>query len=147
MRNVIFDANIIFDGERITLDSTDLNWILNEVPNNQDSQIIKNFLKKKIAQKHNKIPSNEESAVQAAQRLAKMTASEVFPDTDISELMKRNTSEKPKTKIIIEVGIDTVPSEYTAKVLLQIVENYCNKFGKLILAECKEDGKHKLKFF
>lgn len=39
-------------------------------------------------------------------------------------------SEKPKEKILIEMDINAVPSEMTARVMLRLIENYCRQYGK-----------------
>ena len=35
-----------------------------------------------------------------------------------------------KEKILIEMDINAVPSEMTARVMLRLIENYCRQYGK-----------------
>jgi hypothetical protein len=47
---------------------------------------------------------------------------------------------KERTKIFLEMNLETVPSEMTARVLLKLIENYCNHFNKYIAMRYNEDG-------
>ena len=40
---------------------------------------------------------------------------------------------KPKEKVFIEMDINAVPSEMTARVMLRLIENYCKQYGKIIV--------------
>ena len=55
------------------------------------------------------------------------------------------TSEKPNTRVILDIGIDTIPSEFTAEVLLRLIGNYCNEFDRFIIGEVK-NGVIKFRF-
>lgn len=56
-----------------------------------------------------------------------------------------STGKKPNCKIVFEHSVDKVPSEIMARMLLLMVENYCNHNSKFIEAELK-DGKFKFDF-
>lgn len=51
-----------------------------------------------------------------------------------------------KTKILLELNLETVPSEMTARILLRLIENYCNHFDKFIVFHYHDDGKKTLEF-
>jgi hypothetical protein len=51
-----------------------------------------------------------------------------------------------KTKIYLELNLETVPSEMMARIFLRLVENYCNHFDKYIAMRYNEDGTKTLEF-
>lgn len=51
-----------------------------------------------------------------------------------------------KTRIFLELNLETVPSEYMARIFLKLIENYCNHFDKFIAFHYHNDGKKTLEF-
>lgn len=109
---------IVKDGTRVTLDSAFLNSFLNE--------------------------SN--CAEMKAQLCKEIHRQEVqdFVKKDFN--LPHKKFEIDRTKIFLEMNLETVPSEMTARIFLKLIENYCNHFDKFIVFHHHNDGTKTLEF-